>query len=138
MSADPIYDLLLDDLLWLRRQRGSFDTRLASARGFIATVGGGSLRAVRNEMTRLRRLHAAEPGSDISAYFATAGYRTPGETLDQRLKVFAGRHFVAEGTASDVATGVPMRWRHCCVMVSGARGPGPMSTAVTKSPLVAM
>jgi len=99
MSADPIYNLLVDDLLWLRRQRGSFDTRLASARGFIDTVGGGSLRAVRNEMTRIRRLHADDPDCDIAAYFHTAGYRTPGETLDQRLKDYAARHFVVERTA---------------------------------------
>lgn len=99
MSADPIYNLLVDDLLWLRRQRGSFDTRLTSARGFIDTVGGGSLRVVRNEMTRIRRLHADDPDSDIAAYFATAGYRTPGESLDQRLKDYAARHFVVERTA---------------------------------------
>ncbi|MGL4338985.1 MAG: hypothetical protein ACRCYU_17980 [Nocardioides sp.] len=99
MSRDPLAEEIAADLLWLRRQRGDFGTRLARALRLIDNIGGGSLRNAKNELERIRRDHAGDPDSDVTAYFASAGYRTSGDSLDQRLRVYAKRRHVVERTA---------------------------------------
>ena len=99
MSRDPVAEEIAADLLWLRRQRGDFNTRLACALRLIDNIGGGSLRNAKSELERIRRDHAGDRDSEVTAYFASAGYRTPGDSLDQRLKVYASRRHVVERTA---------------------------------------
>jgi hypothetical protein len=99
MSRDPLADEIAADLLWLRRQRGDFSTRLARALRLIDNIGGGSLRNATSELERIRRDHAGDPDSDVTAYFGTAGYRTAGDTLEQRLRAYATRRHVVERTA---------------------------------------
>lgn len=98
-TDDSTADEIQAALLWVRRQRGSFESRVAHAQPLIDLVGGGSLKVAAQELERVRRQYADDPEGDISAYFATAGHKTPGESLDQRLKAYAQRHHVVERTA---------------------------------------
>ena len=98
MSRDAGRDLIVSELIALRRQSGPYETRLAASRALISLIGGGNLRYARDHLQKIRRAHADDPDGDVATYFATAGYRTTGDTLDARLRVLAQRHHVSEKT----------------------------------------
>lgn len=98
MQRDSGRQFVVEELLVVRRQTGPFETRLANSTGLISLIGGGNLRYAREHLEKIRRAHVHEPDGDISTYFASAGYRTAGATLEKRLETLAKRHHVSEKT----------------------------------------
>lgn len=91
-SRDPVQDSLESELWALRTaDETTWDGRLATRAHLVDAIGGGSIERARRALMEIRRRHGADAQSDIAAYFASAGWKTQGDTLDKRLDRYAAR-----------------------------------------------
>lgn len=97
---EPLRDVIVADLLELRKQPGALrESRLTGLPHLTEYLGSGSEAQAYSELLRLRRRHGRETGTDIHAFFYTAGHGVGGQSLAQRLKRYAADFHVDDRTA---------------------------------------
>jgi hypothetical protein len=100
VKDDNLRRELLDDLWLMRKGSAAFDlAKLSTAYALVDQVGRGSPDQAYAALLAQRDAFAADPESDVIAYFETSGLGGVGKSLELRLLDYAQRHHVNERTA---------------------------------------
>jgi hypothetical protein len=90
-TADPLRAGLMEELRALRRGSGQLETRLGALPWIVDSLGHGSLVRAAERLRLIRDEHAADPETDIGAFYWLADYgeHHAGASLEQRLTTYA-------------------------------------------------